>query len=170
MLIRKTRADDIDRIMEIIEITRENFRLEGIPQWQSEYPAREDIQKDMDRGESYVCELDSEVCGVCAVVRGVEPDYINIYEGEWKNEREYIAVHRVALHPSAKGRGVAAAFIAQAEKVAAEFGILDLKCDTHSVNRNMRRMLEKNGFEYCGIIYLSLDGEPRVAYQKCLDK
>lgn len=170
MLIRKTTEKDIDSIMSIIKITRENFRQEGIPQWQGEYPAVSDIRHDMSRGESYVCEIDGAVCGVCAIVSGGEPDYFKIYEGQWKNDRKYICMHRVALHPDVRGKGVAAAFVSEAERVALSQGAADLRCDTHEVNRNMRRMLEKNGFEYCGVIYLGLDGEPRVAYQKCLDK
>ncbi|MBQ2863605.1 MAG: GNAT family N-acetyltransferase, partial [Clostridia bacterium] len=90
-------------------------------------------------------------------------------EGKWKNDRDYVCMHRVAVHPEAKGCGVAAALVDEAVKIALSVGIYDLKCDTHEVNASMRRMLEKNGFEYCGVIYLSLDGEPRVAYQRILD-
>ena len=37
--------------------------------------------------------------------------------------------------------------------------------DTHEANGPMRHKLEKNGFTYCGIIYVE-DGTPRRAYQK----
>ena len=40
-----------------------------------------------------------------------------------------------------------------------------VRVDTHEGNIPMRKMLEKNGFEYCGTIHL-LDGQPRVAYEK----
>lgn len=170
MLVRKTKIGDIDSIMEIISLTREYFRVEGIPQWQGEYPAREQFVSDMERGESYVCVRDGRVVGVSAIIAGVEPDYLNIYDGEWKNARSYVCMHRVAVHPDAKGSGVAAQLVEKAREIALEHGVLDLKCDTHEINRNMRRMLEKNGFEYCGIIYLSADGEPRVAYQRLLDR
>ena len=123
----------------------------------------------MNKGNSYVCVLDGRVLGTCAIIVGIEPDYNKIYEGEWRNARDYICMHRVAVHPDAKGTGVAARLVCAACDIARANGILDLKCDTHSINSNMRRMLEKNGFEYCGIIYLSSDGEPRVAYQLCLD-
>ena len=170
MLVRKTRIGDVDRIMEIISLTREYFRVEGIPQWQGEYPERERILDDVSRGESYVCERDGTVVGVSAIITGIELDYLRIYDGQWRNSRDYVCMHRVAVHPIAKGTGVAALLVDKACEIARQHGIQDIKCDTHEVNRNMRRMLEKNGFEYCGIIYLSADGEPRVAYQKCLDQ
>ncbi len=167
--VRKTRQNDVGAVMEIIGITRNYFREEGIPQWQGEYPSRERILEDIKKGESYVYESAGKVCAFCAIVSGVERDYINIYDGKWKNDREYVALHRVAVHPDAKGKGVAAALVGEAVKVARAMGILDIRCDTHEYNRNMRRMLEKNGFEYCGVIYLSADGEPRVAYHRTLD-
>ncbi len=170
MLVRKTKIDDIDRVMEIISLTREYFKVEGIPQWQGAYPERERILDDVSRGESYVCEKDGMVVGVSAIISGIEPDYLKIFEGAWRNDRNYVCMHRVAVHPDAKGTGVAAMLVEKACMIARNYGIFDIKCDTHEVNINMRRMLEKNGFEYCGIIYLSSDGEPRVAYQKCLDK
>ncbi len=170
MIIRKTTIEDLEEVMSIIAVTRQYFKESGIAQWQGEYPGREQILLDIRRGESYVCERDGRVVGFCAVVGGVERDYLKIYSGEWKNDREYLALHRVALSPEAKGCGVGAAFVCKAAEIACQRGIHDIRCDTHELNRNMRRMLEKNGFEYCGVIYLSLDGEPRVAYQKILDQ
>ena len=170
MIVRKTEICDVDAVMEIIELAREYFKNEGIPQWQGPYPLKEDILEDIRRGNSYVCEKDGRVLGVCAIICDAEPDYKKIYEGEWKNARDYVCIHRVAVHPDAKGTGVAARLLKTAADIARANGRADLKCDTHSINLSMRRMLEKNGFEYCGIIYLSLDGEPRVAYQLCLDE
>ena len=43
----------------------------------------------------------------------------------------------------------------------------NLKIDTHRDNRIMQHLLDKNGFTYCGIIYLD-DGTERLAYQKQL--
>lgn len=170
MIVRKSQINDVDSVMEIIEHARRYFKDEGIPQWQGPYPDRETILDDIEKGQSYVCVADDRVLGTSAIIPGVEVDYLNIYEGEWRNDREYVCMHRVAVHPDAKGCGVAAALVKEARRIAISKGIFDLKCDTHEINTSMRRMLEKNGFEYCGIIYLTLDGEPRVAYQCILDE
>ena len=37
--------------------------------------------------------------------------------------------------------------------------------DTHEDNISMQRLLEKNNFKYCGIIYLE-DGNKRIAFEK----
>lgn len=166
MLIRKTKEEDVATILEIIEITRENFRKEFIPQWQGEYPSRDVILTDISNGESYVCEDNGKVVGFCAIIPGKDPSYKNIYDGEWKAAGGYVALHRVALHPNVKGKGVAHMFVGEAVSVAKDLGLFSVKCDTHRKNISMRRMLEKNGFEYCGIIYLCDDGAERFAYQK----
>ena len=39
--------------------------------------------------------------------------------------------------------------------------------DTHEDNQSMQKLLAKNQFSYCGIIYLS-DGSKRLAFEKVL--
>ena len=44
-----------------------------------------------------------------------------------------------------------------------------MKNDTHKDNQSMQRMQAKNGFEYCGLIYLE-DGAERIAFEKIVDE
>ena len=39
-----------------------------------------------------------------------------------------------------------------------------LRADTHADNIPMQSCLQKNGFAYCGVIYLA-NGDPRRAYE-----
>ena len=41
-----------------------------------------------------------------------------------------------------------------------------MRGDTHEDNLPMQRVLEKNGFQRCGTIFVE-DGSPRIAYQYC---
>ena len=41
----------------------------------------------------------------------------------------------------------------------------NLRIDTHRDNIPMQKCLIRNGFEYCGVIYLA-NGDERLAYQK----
>ena len=52
-------------------------------------------------------------------------------------------------------------------ELAREQGKLSLRIDTHEGNLAMRKMLAKNGFVYCGVIYLA-GGDKRVAYERIL--
>ena len=57
--------------------------------------------------------------------------------------------------------------IKYAEEVCKQNDIHSIKVDTHEQNIPMQNLLKKNGFEYCGIIYLE-DGGKRVAFEKTL--
>ena len=59
------------------------------------------------------------------------------------------------------------------EEVSKEKLVYSIKIDTHEDNKPMQRLLEKNWYVYCGIIYLDKEpsiGEKRMAFEKVLEK
>lgn len=40
----------------------------------------------------------------------------------------------------------------------------NLRIDTHADNHTMQHLIQKHGFQKCGIVYVE-DGTPRIAYQ-----
>ncbi|MBQ4347545.1 MAG: GNAT family N-acetyltransferase, partial [Firmicutes bacterium] len=143
----------------IYKEAREFMKKAGNPlQWPGEYPSEKDAEKDAEKGNCYVCEEAGKILAVFALVPGEEPTYSQIFEGAWKNELPYSTVHRMAVRKKCAGIGRACMDFAL-EKSGT------LRIDTHKDNIPMQKLLEKCGFEYCGIIYLE-DGAPRLAYQK----
>ena len=99
-----------------------------------------------------------------------EPTYDKIYDGHWltgDDSRDYIAIHRVAIAVASRGSGASAFMMQYAAELARGIGRKSVRIDTHEGNVVMRRMLEKNGFVYCGVIYLD-SGAARVAYEKII--
>ncbi|TQQ83133.1 GNAT family N-acetyltransferase [Peptacetobacter hominis] len=96
-----------------------------------------------------------------------ESTYDKIYDGEWLSDYPYTVVHRVAVSEGNKGKGISHEIMRFAEKISKERNIKSMKIDTHEDNKVMRSMLEKNGYTYCGIIYLE-SGDTRVAYEKLI--
>ncbi len=95
-----------------------------------------------------------------------EPCYDCITQGRWRsNEEDYIAIHRVAVAVAKRGQGIPGRMMSYAAGHAVELGRCALRIDTHRGNVVMRRMLEKQGFQHCGTIYLP-GGEDRVAYER----
>ena len=159
MFIRKATESDLSDIMGIYAIARENMRKCGNPdQWKMGYPAREDILSDISAGASHVLVDGDEIVAVFYFKIGDDADYAKIYEGEWKNSLPYAVIHRVAVKH--QGRGLVKACF---DECYAKHK--NLKIDTHKDNIPMQRALIKNGFEYCGKIYIK-SGEERLAYQK----
>ena len=96
--------------------------------------------------------------GTFALVPGEEPTYGYIDHGRWIDERTpYCTLHRVAAMPGTSG-------VAEAVFRYIKDTCTHLRVDTHALNRPMRHILEKEGFVYCGIIYMP-DGGPRDAYE-----
>jgi RimJ/RimL family protein N-acetyltransferase len=163
MDIRKTKNEDIHRIMEIYEKARKYMRLNGNPtQWPDGYPSLELIKNDIKRTNSYVCVEKDEIIGTFYFGIEIENTYLKIYGGKWLNDDQYGVIHRIAVDGHQKG--IASYCIDWCyEKTK------NIRIDTHRDNIPMQKVLTKNGFEYCGIIYLE-NGDERIAFQKCVVK
>ena len=167
MTIRKTTAADIDEIVPILEEARRTIAALGINQWQDGYPNRASIEDDLLRDRSYVLENDGHVIGTFALIPDGEPLYDVIENGHWTtgdDNRNYNAVHRVAIAVASRGSGASTAMVDFVRGVTRLEGKTSVRIDTHEGNLVMRRMLEKHGFVHCGTIYLA-NGDPRVAYE-----
>lgn len=172
-MIRKTNLKDIPEIMKIIHDAQAGMKLLGISQWQNGYPNEKSFEKDITEGISYVYVEEGEIVATAAMFCAPEPDYARIYEGKWKTSGDYGVVHRIAVKKEAKRAGYAAKIIEYAAEMARQAGYGSLRMDTHEGNIPMRTFLKKQGFEECGIIYLSNEGcvdNKRVAYEKVLNK
>ena len=165
MTIRLAEKKDIDKIMQIIADARESIGRLGIDQWQYGYPTRDIVKEDIMLDRSFVVEVEGNIVATFALMMNGEPTYKKIYCGAWMGDGEYLALHRIAINSKNRGQGIAEKIIAFLGEYANENNYSSIRVDTHTGNIPMRKMLEKNGFEYCGTIHL-LDGQPRVAYEK----
>ncbi len=167
MTIRRTTAADIDEIVPILDEARRTIAALGINQWQDGYPNRESIEADLEKDYSYVLVHDGQVIGTFALIPDGEPLYDVIENGHWTtgdDNRNYNAVHRVAIAVASRGSGASTEMIHFVAERTRKEGKTSVRIDTHEGNLVMRRMLEKHGFVHCGTIYLA-NGDPRVAYE-----
>ena len=167
MEIRRTARGDIAAIMPIFDEARATIATLGIDQWQNGYPSKNVIEKDFEKSQSYCVLRDGEIVGTFALIDDGEPTYDEIFEGEWltgDGKNNYFAIHRVAISVKSRGSGISMKIIDFCADKARENGKISLRIDTHKGNVVMRKMLEKNGFTHCGVIYLA-DGAERVAYE-----
>ena len=163
MNIRKTKPEDLPRLLEIYEYARRFMAEHGNPlQWgPTHWPPEDLLKKDIEDGDSYVCEENGRVVGTFYYVFGpdIEPTYRVITEGSWKDESPYGVVHRMAGDGSVPGIG--AACLAWAFEQSGH-----LRVDTHGDNKVMQSLLSKLSFTHCGTIYVEEDPYPRLAYEK----
>jgi len=157
--IRKSTHADISTMMELYAQAREFMRESGNPnQWHEGYPSEELLLNDISRGESYVCVEGKTIVGTFMLSIGDDPTYAVIEDGQWLNEESYGVIHRITAKRGTQG--VATFCLKWCEQ-----HINTIRIDTHADNFPMHRLLIKNGYRRCGIIYLE-NGDSRVAYQK----
>ncbi len=159
MHIRGALDKDLSQI-EAIYIHAKEFmnKCGNTKQWKDDYPSRESAARDIENKMLFVCEEGGQILAVFAFAKGEEETYLKIYEGAWKNDLPYAYIHRVAVKEP--GRGII--------NFCFDFcfdAFSNLKIDTHKDNIPMQKALIRNGFEYCGKIYLK-NGEERIAFQK----
>ncbi|MBP3890605.1 MAG: GNAT family N-acetyltransferase [Solobacterium sp.] len=166
--VRKTTIEDLEKIMPIVEEARAYFKAHGIDQWQNGYPNYEGFLEDIKNNGSYVLVEDKDVVGFCYIGLHDDPNYSLIEEGDWLNEEAYGVIHRIAIKNAKKGNNYASLLLQYAEKLAKEKGISNLRIDTHEKNTSMQALVKKNGYIYCGRVYME-DHSPRIAFQKILE-
>ena len=158
IIIRPTQEADIPRLMEVFAVARRFMAETGNPtQWEETYPSLEMLQEDIQLGDSFVCLEDNHIVGTFVLRGGNDPTYEKIYEGAWKNNLPYATIHRIASSGEAKG------IFGRVMEYALQH-YQTIRIDTHRDNSVMQHIVEKAGFEYCGIIYC-WDGGERLAYQ-----
>lgn len=162
MNIRIANIGEIDGIMDVYAAARQFMRTTGNEnQWIGGYPSRELLLKDIRNKDLYVCISDKNmILGVFYFKVEEDKTYINIYEGQWLNDKPYGVVHRIASNGKQKG--------------IADFCLRwcleqcnNIRIDTHRDNIVMQNILKKNNYTQCGIIYIA-DGSERIAFQKTL--
>ncbi|MCI8443286.1 MAG: GNAT family N-acetyltransferase [Provencibacterium sp.] len=157
MKIRKADDSDFPAILPVYAHARQQMQQTGNPnQWGKNKPSPETLREDIREGNLYLLEEDEKIVGVFAFIIGEDPTYRYI-EGSWKNNRPYGTVHRLASSGQAHGIWEGCFHFCRSL-------LPNLRIDTHADNRIMQRLVEKSGFERCGIIYLE-DKSPRIAYQ-----
>lgn len=156
-IIRPAQYSDLGPILSVYETARQYMAQSGNPgQWGNIYPQRSMLEDDIAKGQLYVDEEGGDIHGVFMFSIGEDPTYARI-EGAWVSEGPYGTIHRVASDGRVKG--VFARCVAFCKARAPR-----LRIDTHEDNHTMRRLIERQGFVYCGTIYME-DGSSRRAYE-----
>lgn len=155
--VRRVVIEDLDRILEIYAYARVFMAENGNPnQWGKTNPPAERLLEDIRLGNLYVLTKAGKIRGVFAFLLGEDPTYREIFEGAWLSDAPYGTIHRIASD------GSGSIFPAALEWCKKQ--ISHIRIDTHHDNKVMQHVVEKAGFQRCGIIYIA-DGTPRIAYE-----
>lgn len=159
MTIRAAQPQDLPAIERIYAAARAYMAASGNPhQWgDSGYPHAPLLMQDIEKNQLFILEENGLPHGVFAFILGQDPTYAVIEDGQWRNDRPYGTIHRIAS--DGQLRGVFPRVLAYCLERAD-----DIRIDTHHDNKTMQHVVLKHGFVRCGIIHLE-NGDPRIAYQ-----
>ncbi len=160
MYLRKAINDDIPALMQLFECAKGIMRASGnMKQWGSGYPSQEVVRADIERGVCYVASESAggDIEAAMSFIPGPDPTYSTIEGGTWLNDNPYYVIHRIAV--AKPGKGYARRLLDWAFERCTT-----VRIDTHRDNVIMHHILQKYGFQRCGVIYLA-NGDARDAYQ-----
>lgn len=166
MTFRQANLQDFDTCWRLIDAARWKMMADGRHQWTAEYPSRELIIADIKSGEAYVLTDEDGVKTYGVVAQNGEPAYEQ-YTGEWLSRGDYMVIHRLAVSPDARGKGLAKQFFQGVEAMCRQQNIYSIKVDTNHDNREMRGLLQRLGFVECGKIDYGPRGM-RLAFERVL--
>ncbi|MDR2933283.1 MAG: N-acetyltransferase [Oscillospiraceae bacterium] len=147
----------MDDILTVYAAARDYMKRTGnAGQWGDHHPPQSLLEDDIKKEHLYV--LDNKgIHGVFAFIIGDDPTYHRIDHGAWISDEPYGTIHRIASDGQTKG--IFKQCLAFCQNMSD-----NIRIDTHHDNKTMRHLIEKNGFQRCGIVYME-NGSPRIAYQ-----
>lgn len=168
MLIRKAHIEDIPSILSIVRSAQLSLFELGIDQWQDGYPSREIIKNDIRNEVGFVTVHDEgNIIGYEAIVLSGEEAYNQLPDDAWHTSNNYVVVHRLCVLREYCRCGVAVELMNFAAEYALKHNIHNFRIDTHRGNIRMLSMLNKLGFQHCGVI--CYDSGLREAFDRIIE-
>jgi GNAT superfamily N-acetyltransferase len=164
--IKLSNINEINSLLNIVLDAREFISNYNSPQWKTNYPDYNLLLFSCNNKELYTIYKEDEIIGLFRLISYEKTyDYI---DGSWlSSDASYYAIHSLALNSNSRNKGYTKQIFEFIEKNAINNHIKTLRIDTHELNKPMINSLMKNGFTYCGIIYLdSITDNTRLAFEK----
>lgn len=160
MRIRRANSKDLGAVADLYDIGRHTMAQHNNTfQWTKNYPLLEDAEADLERNSLFVVVENNkpeEILGCFSLLPGPDEAYVNITEGAWINDLDYVVIHRVAV--TYTGRGIATFMF---KWICENYS--NVRVDTHEANIAMTTTLTHAGFVYCGKV-VGHDATPRNAF------
>lgn len=148
MNIRTGRIEELQEIMALIARCVAVMQAGGSDQWDDQYPNREVIGEDLQRGTLFAAEGEGRILGIIVLDESQDEQYETI---NWKQLKgPHLMMHRLAVDPKAQGQGVARKLIAFSEEYAVREGYTSLRLDTYAKNTAALKLYQGLGYDLRG--------------------
>lgn len=150
-MIRRAKISEITDIITISMACAQFMIDKGIYQWNDCYPSKEHFERDIERDELFVLELDHMVVGTIVISTFMDEEYKQV---QWLTPNQNnIYIHRLSIHPEKQGKGYAQKLMDFAEDFAKTNDFDSVRLDTFSQNKRNQKFYETRGYKKLGDIY-----------------
>jgi len=163
MYIEKASPADAPRVMEIIDLCRQQMRAAGSDQWNDFYPRLEIVQEDANSGSLYVLRDDAVYAGAICLNEVQPLEYESL---SWRYKGRALVVHRLCVRPDRQSTGAARMLMDFAEAFAPEAGYSVIRLDTYTGNARALSLYERRGYELAGQVTFPARKLPFVCLEK----
>lgn len=165
-MIRKATLDDLNAVLKIIAEVKILMNAGGNPQWNSDYPGEHEYRADIAREELWLEELEEGmISGFMVVNDQLSKEY---RDADWSTPGPSNSIHRLAVNPLCRGRGVAKRLFTFAEQLSRDKGMKSIHLDTFAMNRAAQSLFKSNGYSFAGEIHMKGRSTPYLCYEKSL--
>ena len=148
--LRLAAVSDLDEVVALFQAAICNMVEHNILQWDEIYPARDDIEADIQNQEMYCLMEEGKIAAVMVINAQQALEYS---EGNWQFPHLKAAVlHRLCVHPAFQNRGLGRQMTLYAEEIARERGHEVLRLDAFSQNPHALVMYESLGYLHAGSV------------------
>lgn len=161
--LKQAGLDEIQMAMDIIDAAKRHLKEQGVDQWQTGYPDRACIEKDIMARKGHFVVEDGAILGYLCIDFDGEEAYDGL-QGTWNTSEKYVVVHRMAFSEKARGKGISSLVFQLVEEMSKKQGVNAFRVDTDADNAKMQHVLKKNGFTFCGTIWF--DNSEKIAFDK----
>ena len=145
---RKALPNDIEVICRIVHAAIETMEQNNIYQWDNLYPAKEDFEEDIRKGQLYVGKVNGRTAVMYTLNQECDKEYEN---GKWQYQDEpFYVVHRLCVDPDFQNKGIAKAALLYVEQQLTKMEVHIIRLDVFSGNPFALRLYESLGYSKAG--------------------
>ncbi len=148
ILYKKADSSDLDSVCVLVAAAVGRMSADGIDQWDEVYPSREVLRGDIERGDMYICSIDSAYVGMYVLNKDTDEQYAN---GAWSyNSDDYMVIHRLVVSPAFQHKGLARQIMKHIEDELRASGVKAVRLDVFTKNPYALRLYDSQGYAKVG--------------------
>lgn len=148
MTYRLAAPTDLDSICSLISGAIAQMERDGIHQWDSIYPARDDFIADISQKTLYIAEQEHRIAAVYVISQQCDGEYKKC---RWSNPAKTACIiHRFCVAPDFQNKGVGRQVLEHIENQAAGMGYESIRLDVFTLNPYALKLYMNSGYQERG--------------------